>query len=189
MKSSSQQSEVRSQNENSKRRILCVLHSDFCLLTSQRKASLMDSASPWAETPSAEVDRACQPASLEQALSCKPLEAESGEPSANDQSRLFDLLGKIDHKVLMGECLYIEVRGVVYKVLYGVYWRSIYSGAQYWGLRCEEIARGMWIEGSAPATRIDVPICYTTDGWMVEEQSLKFLLHREWRYERMKAEG
>ena len=146
----------------------------------------MDSVNLWAETsqPSAEAGSAGRPAPLEQARSCKSLEAESGEPSANDQSRLFDLLGKIDHKVLMGEPLYIQVRGTAYKVLYGVYWRSIYSGAQYWGLRCEEIARGMWTEGAEPTAQIDVPICYTTDGWMIEEQSLKFLLHREWLLKR-----
>lgn len=151
----------------------------------------MDSVNLWAETsqPSAEADRACQPTPLAKALSCKPVEAESGEPSATDQSRLFDLLGKIDYRVLAGEPLYIQVRGTAYKVLYGVYWRSIYSGAQYWGLRCEEIAREMWTEGPEPTAQIDVPICYTADGWMIEEQSLRFLLHREWRYERMKDEG
>ena len=146
----------------------------------------MDSASLWAETsqPITEADRAYQHALSEEAPGCKPADAESGEPSARDQSRLFDLLGKIDHKVLTGEHLYVEVSGAVYKVLYGVYWRSIYSGAQYWGLRCEKIAKEMWIEGPAPAAKVDIPICYTTNGWTIEEQSLKFLVHREWLMKR-----
>lgn len=100
-------------------------------------------------------------------------------PSARDESRLFDLIGKIDHKVLQGYSFYIQIRGIAYKVLYGVYWRSVYSDEQYWGLRCEEIERGMWAEDSLETTRIDLPIRYTEEGWTVEEQSLQFLLNRD----------
>lgn len=98
-------------------------------------------------------------------------------PSAREESYLFDLIGRIDHKVLQGYSLYIQIRGIAYKVLYGVYWRSVYSDQQFWGLRCEEIERGMWADDEDDTTCIDLPIRYTEEGWTVEEQSLQFLLN------------
>jgi hypothetical protein len=89
------------------------------------------------------------------------------------------LIGRIDHKVLQGYSLYIQIRGTAYKVLYGIYWRSVYSDQQFWGLRCEEIERGMWAEADSNTTCIDLPIRYTEEGWTVEEQSLQFLLNRD----------
>jgi hypothetical protein len=100
-------------------------------------------------------------------------------PSAREESRLFDLIGKIDLKILQGECIYVQVNGIAYKVLYGVYWRSVRTGTKYWGFRCEQIERSMWTEGAMATLLVDIPICYTTDGWVVEEQSLKFLLYRD----------
>src|SRR5215210_1223937 len=88
--------------------------------------------------------------------------------TAKDESRLFDLIGKIDHKILCGVAVYIEVQGIAYKVLYGVYWRSIYSGIAYWGLRCEQIKGGMWSEESRATTQVDIPICHSPQGWVVE---------------------
>ena len=99
--------------------------------------------------------------------------------SARDESLLFDLIGKIDHKILRGVAVYIEVQGTAYRVLYGVYWRSIYSGIAYWGLRCEEIKGGMWSEGGMATNQVDIPICYTPQGWVVEGQSLNFLLYQD----------
>src|SRR5437868_2038588 len=98
-------------------------------------------------------------------------------PSAREESYLFDLIGRIDHKVLQGNALYIQIRGIAYKILYGVYWRSVYSDEQYWGLRCEEIERGMWADEISDTNCIDLPIRYTEEGWTVEEQSLQFLLN------------
>jgi hypothetical protein len=100
-------------------------------------------------------------------------------PSAREESRLFDLIGRIDHKVLQGYSFYIQVRGIAYKVLYGVYWRSIYSDQQFWGLRCEEIERGMWADDEPETLCLDLPIRYTEEGWTVESQSLQFLLNRD----------
>jgi hypothetical protein len=100
-------------------------------------------------------------------------------PSAREESRLFDLIGTIDHKVLQGYSLYIQVRGIAYKVLYGVYWRSVYSDQQFWGLRCEEIERCMWADDEPDTLCIDLPIRYTEEGWTVESQSLQFLLNRD----------
>ena len=99
--------------------------------------------------------------------------------TSRDESLLFDLIGKIDHKILQGVAVYIEVQGIAYKVLYGVYWRSIYSGIAYWGLKCEAIEKGMWAQGSQATDKVDIPICNSPEGWVVEGQSLKFLLYRD----------
>ena len=115
----------------------------------------------------------------EEDASLSSTDVEEGAPSAREESRLFDLIGKIDLKILQGECVYIQVNGLAYKVLYGVYWRSVHSGVKYWGFRCEQIDRGMWSEEETATSKVDIPICYTTDGWVVEEQSLKFLLYRD----------
>jgi hypothetical protein len=89
--------------------------------------------------------------------------------TAKDESRLFDLIGKIDHKILCGVAVYIEVQGIAYRVLYGVYWR----------LRCEQIKGGMWSEESRATTQVDIPICHSPQGWVVEGQSLNFLLYQD----------
>jgi len=99
--------------------------------------------------------------------------------TSRDESLLFDLIGKIDHKILQGVAVYIEVQGIAYKVLYGVYWRSIYSGIAYWGLKCEAIEKGMWAQGGQATDKVDIPICNTPEGWVVEGQSLRFLLYRD----------
>ncbi|HVG32459.1 MAG TPA: hypothetical protein VM911_05240 [Pyrinomonadaceae bacterium] len=99
--------------------------------------------------------------------------------SAREESLLFDLIGKIDHKILRGIAVYIEVQGIAYRVLYGVYWRSIYSGIAYWGLRCEQIKGGMWADDGTTSNQVDIPICHTPEGWVVEGQSLNFLLYQD----------
>lgn len=99
--------------------------------------------------------------------------------SAREESLLFDLIGKIDHKILRGIAVYIEVQGIAYRVLYGVYWRSIYSGIAYWGLRCEQIKGGMWADDGKTSNQVDIPICHTPEGWVVEGQSLNFLLYQD----------
>ncbi|HEX8748075.1 MAG TPA: hypothetical protein VF717_12805 [Pyrinomonadaceae bacterium] len=100
-------------------------------------------------------------------------------PSAQDESRLIDLISRVDHKVLQGYSLYIQIYGTAYKVLYGFYWRSVYSGEQFWGLHCEEIERGMWADAGSNMAVVDLPIHYTNGSWTVEEQSLQFLLTRD----------
>ncbi|HYY58901.1 MAG TPA: hypothetical protein VE842_16345 [Pyrinomonadaceae bacterium] len=99
--------------------------------------------------------------------------------SSRDESLLFDLIGRIDHKILQGVAVYIEVHGTAYKVLYGVYWRSIYSGIAYWGLKCEAIERGMWADGRQATDQVDIPIRHSPEGWVVEGQSLRYLLYRD----------
>lgn len=61
-------------------------------------------------------------------------------PSAQDQSKLLELLGLINYKILCGNILYVESGGIVYKIRYGVYWRSVFTGAEHYLLKCEETA-------------------------------------------------
>ena len=135
----------------------------------------MDYASLWADTD--EPDGGEERTPLETTLLLYSAPPEGAVPAATEQSRLFDLLGKINYKILQGSDVYLQVSGAAYRVLYGVYWRSVYTGAQFWGLRCAEIADGMWREESAARARIDLPLRYTKNGWMIETQSLRFLLY------------
>jgi hypothetical protein len=43
----------------------------------------------------------------------------AADPTARDQCRLLDLLGRINYRILSGNRVYIEVEGVVYKTIYG----------------------------------------------------------------------
>lgn len=141
----------------------------------------MDSNSPSGEIkyPGRATDDMLSPLSVALSSYDEPaaFDLQINAPSAREESHLFDLIGKIDHKVLQGYSLYIQIQGIAYKVLYGVYWRSVYSDQQYWGLRCEEIERGMWADELEDTNCIDLPIRYTEEGWTVEEQSLQFLLN------------
>lgn len=97
-------------------------------------------------------------------------------PAATEQSRVFDLLGQINYRILRGHTVYLRACGMTYKVLYGVYWRSVYSGVQHWGLKCAAIEEGMWSEGHLAAVQVNLPLRFTADGWVVEAQSFQFLL-------------
>jgi Ni,Fe-hydrogenase I cytochrome b subunit len=95
-----------------------------------------------------------------------------------DQSKLLEFLGLINLKILTGISLYLEVDGATYKVLHSVYWRSVFTGIEHYLLRCEEIADGMWMEGSDAPIRVDLAIRYTEDGWLVKNCSLRFMMYR-----------
>jgi hypothetical protein len=98
-------------------------------------------------------------------------------PTAREQSRLFDLLGRINYKILNGTRVYVEVDGVVYKTLYGGYWRSVFTGIEHFLLRCEQVSGNAWNqEGS---TAVDLPIAYSNNGWTARGHSLSFILNRD----------
>src|SRR5258705_12790819 len=44
-------------------------------------------------------------------------------PSARDQTKVMELLGKVNYKIIHGKRGYVEVDGVVYKTLYGGFLR------------------------------------------------------------------
>ena len=96
-----------------------------------------------------------------------------------DQSRLIELLGLINYKVLTGNRVYIQVGGIVYRTLFGLYWRSVYTGVEHYLLRCQEISNGMWTEGGTSVSMVDLPIVHTNNGWTAQGHSLMFLLNRD----------
>jgi hypothetical protein len=98
-------------------------------------------------------------------------------PSGREQCRLLDLLGRINYKILSGNRVYIEVDGVVYKTLYGGYWRSVFTGIEHYLLRCEQVSGNAWTNESSES--IDLPIAYSNDGWTARGHSLSFILNRD----------
>jgi hypothetical protein len=91
--------------------------------------------------------------------------------------RLLDLLGRINYKILSGKRVYVEVDGVVYRTVYGGYWRSVFTGIEHYLLHCEQVSGNAWTnEGSAS---IDLPIAYSNDGWTARGHSLSFILNRD----------
>ena len=99
-------------------------------------------------------------------------------PNAREQSRLFDLLGRINYKILTGNQVYIQAGGVVYKTVYGGYWRSVFTGVEHFLLRCKEIQTPMWLQ-ECPDSFVDLPINYSNGGWTANGHSLSFILARE----------
>ena len=98
-------------------------------------------------------------------------------PTVHDQCRLLDLLGRINYKIISGKRVYVEVDGVVYKTLYGGYWRSVFTGIEHYLLRCEQVSGNAWTtEGNES---IDLPIAYSNDGWTARGHSLSFILNRD----------
>jgi hypothetical protein len=101
-------------------------------------------------------------------------------PDIRQQTLILDLLGKINYKILSGKRVYIEVGGVVYKTLYGGYWRSVFTGLEHYLLRCEQVSDAVWAVDDPEAAIIDLPIAYSTEGWTARGHSLSFMLSRDW---------
>jgi hypothetical protein len=100
-------------------------------------------------------------------------------PDVHDRSLVLELLGRINYKILCGNRVYIEVGGVVYKTLYGAYWRSVFTGIEHYQLKCEEISGSIWTEGSDATAVVDLPIDYSNEGWTARGHSLSFMLSRD----------
>jgi hypothetical protein len=96
-----------------------------------------------------------------------------------DQSLVLELLGRINYKIIKGDRVYVEVGGVVYKTLYGGYWRSVFTGIEHYLLKCEEVSGSIWTEGNAAAAVVDLPIVYSKEGWTASGHSLSFMLARD----------
>jgi hypothetical protein len=101
----------------------------------------------------------------------------SGAPSMREQCRLLDLLGRINYRILSGNKVYVEVDGVVYKTLYGGYWRSVFTGIEHYLLRCERVSGNVWNQEGK--TSVDLPIAYSDNGWTARGHSLSFILNRD----------
>jgi len=96
-----------------------------------------------------------------------------------EQTRVLELLGRVNYKIIKGSKVYIEVDGVVYKTLYGGYWRSVFTGIEHYLLRCEQVSGSIWAEESCAGTAVDLPIVYSNDGWTASGHSLSFMLSRD----------
>src|SRR5258705_12324014 len=96
-------------------------------------------------------------------------------PDIRDETRLLELLGRINYRILTGNRVYIEVGGVVYKTLYGGYWRSVFTGLEHYLLRCEQISGSIWAEESDMGRVVDLPIVYSNEGWTARGHSLSFM--------------
>ncbi len=101
------------------------------------------------------------------------------EPTVRDQTRLLELMGKINFNIIKGKRVYIEVGGVVYKTRYGGYWRSVFTGVEHYLFRCEQVSGSVWADDSDTDPTVDLPIVYSNDGWTASGHSLSFMLARE----------
>ena len=110
-----------------------------------------------------------------------------GEPSSREQCRLLDLLGRINYRILSGNRVYVEVGGVVYKTIYGGYWRSVFTGIEHYLLHCEQVSAAVWKE-EEKTTAVDLPIAYSNGGWTTSSgHSLSFLLNRDQEFPRTQS--
>jgi hypothetical protein len=105
--------------------------------------------------------------------------SKSSTPDARDATRVFDLLGRVNYKIIAGNRVYVEVGGVVYKTLYGGYWRSVFTGIEHYLLRCEQVSGSIWAEEDSYASAVDLPVRYSKDGWTADGYSISFLLARD----------
>src|SRR6267142_6525040 len=100
-------------------------------------------------------------------------------PDVRDQSLILDLLGRINYKIIKGDRVYVEVGGVVYKTLYGGYWRSVFTGIEHYLLMCEEVSGSIWAEESCTPGAVDLPVAYSNEAWSASGHSLSLMLSSE----------
>lgn len=100
-------------------------------------------------------------------------------PDVREQTRVLELLGRVNYKIIKGSKVYIEVDGVVYKTLYGGYWRSVFTGIEHYLLRCEQVSGAIWAEETLTGRAVDLPIAYSNEGWTASGHSLSFVLARD----------
>lgn len=101
-------------------------------------------------------------------------------PSKREQCKLLSLLGRLNYRILSGKRVYIEVEGVVYKTVYGGYWRSVFTGIEHYLLRCERVSNSAW-KDEHPAA-VDLPIAYSSHGWTTHGHPLSFLINQSTDY-------
>ena len=97
-------------------------------------------------------------------------------PTVREQTRILELLGRINYKIIEGKRIYIEAGGIVYKTLYGGYWRSVFTGVEHYLFRCEQVSGAVWAADDDAETEVDLPISFSNDGWTANGHSLSFIL-------------
>ena len=100
-------------------------------------------------------------------------------PTIREQTLILDLLGRINYKIISGKRVYVEVGGIVYKTLYGGYWRSVFTGLEHYLLRCEQVSDSVWSDDNEDSPVVDLPIAYSKEGWTASGHSLSFMLSRD----------
>ena len=101
------------------------------------------------------------------------------EPTVRDQTKLLELMGKINFNIIKGKRVYIQVGGVVYKTRYGGYWRSVFTGVEHYLFRCEQVSGSVWADDSETDPTVDLPIVYSNDGWSASGHSLSLMMAQE----------
>lgn len=99
-------------------------------------------------------------------------------PDVRDQSLILELLGRINYRIVKGDRVYVETGGVVYKTLYGGYWRSVFTGIEHYLLKCERVS-GSWRDAGDETTVVELPIVFSQEGWSAKDHSLSFMLSRD----------
>jgi hypothetical protein len=103
----------------------------------------------------------------------------SPAPSPREQTRILELLGHVNYKIVKGNRVYVEVDGVVYKTLYGGYWRSVFTGAEHYLLKCEQVSGSIWANDDQTTEVVNLPIGYSNHAWTARGHSLSFMLSRD----------
>jgi hypothetical protein len=100
-------------------------------------------------------------------------------PAAREQTQILELLGRINYKIIQGNRVYVEVDGIVYKTLYGGYWRSVFTGVEHYLLRCEQVSGSPWADDDRNDWIVDLPIAYSNHAWTANGHSLSYMLSRD----------
>lgn len=99
-------------------------------------------------------------------------------PDIFDRGLLLELLGRINYQIVSGNRVYIEAGGVVYKALFGGYWRSVFTGVEHYSIKCEAISGAAWAD-DLRAGVVDLPIVFSNNAWCASGHSLSFMLSRD----------
>ena len=99
-------------------------------------------------------------------------------PDVRDKSLILELLGRINYKIIKGDRVYVETGGIVYKTLYGGYWRSVFTGIEHYLLKCEKVS-GIWKEADDETAAVELLIVFSQEGWTAKGHSLSFMLLRD----------
>ncbi len=102
----------------------------------------------------------------------------ASHPDVLDRSLLLELLGRINYQIVSGNRVYIEAGGIVYKALFGGYWRSVFTGIEHYSIKCEEISGAAWAD-DLRAGVVDLPIVFSNNAWCASGHSLSFMLSRD----------
>lgn len=100
-------------------------------------------------------------------------------PNINEQTEILRLLGNVNYEIVKGARVYVEVDGIVYKTLFGGYWRSVYTGVEHYLLRCKQVSGSIWTEDDPSYNTVDLPIAYSNHSWTAGGHGLSFMLSKD----------